>query len=58
MISLSDQQLDQIMTQAHPGCRGAAERLRGTPFADADVWRAAVGAQREIMRAFGPLNVA
>jgi hypothetical protein len=46
------------MTQAHPGCRGAAERLRGTPFADADVWRAAVGAQREIMRAFGPLNVA
>src|SRR5262249_83622 len=51
-IALTDAQLDQAMTHAHqvPGAlrdmylEGGAERLRGKPFDDADVWRAAVAA--------------
>ena len=55
-IALTDAQLDQVMTQAHqvPPLRdmylqAVAERLRGKPFDDADVWRAAVAAMREII---------
>ena len=55
-IALTDAQLDQVMTQAHQVPRAlrdmylqpVAERLRGKPF-DADVWRAAVAAMREIL---------
>jgi hypothetical protein len=32
-----------------PPLRAVAERLRGKPFDDADVWRAAVAAMREIV---------
>ena len=56
-IALTDAQLDQVMTQAHQVPRAlrdmylqaVAERLRGKPFDDADVWRAAVAAMREIV---------
>src|SRR5215510_5952874 len=56
-IALTDAQLDQVMTQAHQVPRAlrdmylqaVAERLRGKPFDDADVWRAAVAAMREIL---------
>ena len=56
-IALTDAQLDQVMTQAHQVPRAlrdmylqaVAERLRGKPFDDADVWRAAVAAMREII---------
>src|SRR5262249_31141210 len=59
-IALTDAQLDQVMTQAHQVPRtlrdmylqAVAERLRGKPFDDADVWRAAVAAMRaSIMKA-------
>jgi hypothetical protein len=57
-IALTDAQLDQVMTQAHQVPRGlrdmylqaVAERLRGKPFDDADVWHAAVAAMREILK--------
>ena len=56
-IALTDAQLDQVMTQAHQVPRAlrdmylqvVAERLRGKPFDDADVGRAAVAAMREII---------
>ena len=56
-IALTDAQLDQVMTQAHQVPRAlrdmylqaVAQRLRGKPFDDADVWRAAVAAMREIL---------
>ena len=56
-IAMTDAQLDQVMTQAHQVPRtlrarylqAVAERLRGKPFDDADVWRAAVAAMREII---------
>ena len=56
-IALTDAQLDQVMTQAHQVPRAlrdmylqaVAERLCGRPFDDADVWRAAVAAMREIL---------
>ena len=56
-IALTDAQLDQVMTQAHQVPRtlrdmylqAVAERLRGKPFDDTDVWRAVVAAMREIV---------
>jgi hypothetical protein len=56
-IALTDAQLDQVMTQAHQVPRtlrdmylqAVAERLRDKPFDDADLWRAAVAAMREIV---------
>jgi hypothetical protein len=56
-IALTDAQLDQVTTPAYQVPRAlrdmylqaVAERLRGKPFDDADVWRAAVAAMREIL---------
>jgi hypothetical protein len=56
-IALTDAQLDQVMTQAHQVPRAlrdmylqaVAERLRDKPLDDADVWRVAVVAMREIL---------
>ena len=56
-IALTDPQLDQVTTRAHQVPRAlrdvylqaVADRLRGKPFDDADVGRAAVAAMREIL---------
>ena len=65
-IALTDAQLDQVVTQARQVPRAlrdmylqaVAERLRGKLFDDGDVWRAAVAAQREILRTFRPPDAA